>query len=364
MHVSVHRSEAQVDASPYPGTVASIPSVADHGDKLTSVLADVLVATLGEGVEPSGVTHLSGGASRQTWSLDAIRPDGTVERLVLRQDHPGAPPSGLLLEAALLEAAKTTGVPVPDVVATGTMSSLAAADSDPDGDSDDDGAGVAYILMRFVEGETIPKRILNDVRLAGARHLLASQCGTALAAIHRIPPSEAPGLPDGDPLEQLNDLLESLGEPHPALELGLRWLAVHRPPLRVETVVHGDFRNGNLIVGPGGLRAVIDWELAHVSDPLEDLGWLCAKAWRFGSKLPVGGFGTVDQLVDAYESAGGVVVDRAALGWWEMFGTLRWGVICIVQAMTHLTGVMRSVELAAIGRRVSEVEWDILAMLR
>ena len=346
------------------GTIGSIRSVLDLNDEFTSALSGVLEDRLGAGVEICGVTRLSGGASRQTWSFDATGPDGMVERLVLRQDHPGAPPSGLELEAALLEAAQRNGVPVPDVVATATIASFARFDVGSDGGEDADNPGVSSIVMSFVEGETIPKKVLHDVHLAGARQVLASQCGTALAAIHRISPAEVPGLPAGDPLEQLHTQLESLGEPHPALELGLRWLGVHRPPIQARTVVHGDFRNGNLIVGPGGMRAVIDWELAHVSEPLEDLGWLCAKAWRFGSKLPVGGFGTVDQLVDSYESAGGVPVDRAALGWWEMFGTLRWGVICIVQAMTHLSGTVRSVELAAIGRRVCEVEWDILAMLR
>jgi hypothetical protein len=127
--------------------------------------------------------------------------------------------------------------------------------------------------------------------------------------------------------------------------------------------VHGDFRNGNLIVGPDGVRAVLDWELAHLGDPLEDLGWLCVKAWRFGSPLPVGGFGPVEDLVAGYERAGGRRVDLSALRWWEVLGTLRWGVICIVQTVTHLSGAVRSVELAAIGRRVCEVEWDLLELL-
>ena len=128
-------------------------------------------------------------------------------------------------------------------------------------------------------------------------------------------------------------------------------------------MVHGDFRNGNLIVGPDGLRAVLDWELAHRGDPLEDLGWLCVRAWRFGAEPRVGGFGSVDELVGAYEATAGEVVDRDALHWWEVLGTLKWGIICVVQAATHLTGVVRSVELAAIGRRVCEVEHDLLLLL-
>jgi aminoglycoside phosphotransferase (APT) family kinase protein len=124
--------------------------------------------------------------------------------------------------------------------------------------------------------------------------------------------------------------------------------------------VHGDFRNGNLIVGPEGVRSVLDWELTHIGDPIEDLGWLCANAWRFGGELPVGGFGTYDDLIAGYESASGETVDRAALNWWEAAANLSWGVICIAQANTHRSGAVRSVELAAIGRRVCETEWDLL----
>jgi aminoglycoside phosphotransferase (APT) family kinase protein len=127
--------------------------------------------------------------------------------------------------------------------------------------------------------------------------------------------------------------------------------------------VHGDFRLGNFIVGPGGLEAVLDWELAHLGDPMEDLGWLCVKAWRFGARPPVGGFGEYDELFGAYGAAAGVEVDPEAVHWWEVLGTLKWGVMCIMQASTHLNGFSRSVELAAIGRRVCENEHDLLALL-
>ena len=128
--------------------------------------------------------------------------------------------------------------------------------------------------------------------------------------------------------------------------------------------MHGDFRNGNLVVGPDGLRAVLDWELAHLGDPLEDLGWLCVKSWRFGvTDQRVGGFGDVDALSAGYLDAGGEPVDAARLAWWEAFGTLKWGVICEVQAQTHLQGLVRSVELATLGRRIAEMEWDLLDLL-
>lgn len=314
-------------------------------------MATIVGGALGKPVLVEGVTRLPGGASRETWSFSVRDPGDrgdAVTRLVLRRDPPGAPVSGLRLEAALLQAAARAEVPVPRVVASGDESA---------------GLGATFMIMAFVEGETIPRRILRDEHLAQVRPVLAEQCGRALAAIHRIPPVEIPGLAGGDPVEQLRGLLDRLGQPHPAFELGLRWLAETRPPRSADTVVHGDFRNGNLIVGAEGIRAVLDWELAHRGDPLEDLGWLCVKAWRFGSSLPVGGFGTVEQLVSAYQGAGGRTVDTDVLHWWQTLGTLRWGIICIVQALTHTTGAVRSVELAAIGRRVSEVEWDLLELL-
>ncbi|MEV1179372.1 phosphotransferase family protein, partial [Nonomuraea sp. NPDC049784] len=233
------------------------------------------------------------------------------------------------------------GVPVPEVVSSGG----------------------SYILMTRVPGETIPRKILRDDAYAAARPRLAAQCGQALAAIHRMPASGLPQEVDDDPLRRWRDVLDLLGEPHPVFELALRRLAADRPGSTRRTVVHGDFRNGNLIVGPEGIRAVLDWELAHLGDPLEDLGWLCVKAWRFGSPLPVGGFGDYDELISSYERAGGHPVDRDALRWWETFGVLKWGIICVMQTMRHLRGGARSVELAAIGRRVCENEWDLLRML-
>jgi aminoglycoside phosphotransferase (APT) family kinase protein len=316
----------------------------DLSEQLTAALRPVL----GPGVKVEGLARSPGGASRETWIFRASGPDDASRRLVLRRDPAGSPPSGLRLEGALLRAAHRVGVPVPGVVVVG----------------DDNAAlGAGSIIMDFVEGETIPRRILRDEGLAEARERLAAGCGRVLAAIHRIPPTDVPGLPGGDPVEQLRAIVDRLGQPHPAFELAFRWLGDNRPPRSAQGVVHGDFRNGNLIVGPDGIRAVLDWELAHLGDPLEDLGWLCVKAWRFGAGLPVGGFGTVDQLVGAYEQASGTVVDRTALHWWEVLGTLRWGVICIVQTVTHLSGTVRSVELAAIGRRVCEVEWDLLELL-
>jgi hypothetical protein len=156
---------------------------------------------------------------------------------------------------------------------------------------------------------------------------------------------------------------ESVDDTSPTFERAHEWLIANRPPRGATTVVHGDLRLGNVIVDAHGLAAAIDWELVHVGDPLEDLGWLCVRAWRFGAPLEVGGVGTIDELVDAYESAGGRAVDRDALHWWLVQKTLQWGVGCMGQAAVHLTGAVRSHELAAIGRRVAEQEWDLIELL-
>jgi aminoglycoside phosphotransferase (APT) family kinase protein len=250
-------------------------------------------------------------------------------------------------EADLVRAAGSVGVPVPEVVAAGA----------------DDGFGGSWMVTRRVPGETIARRILRDDAYAGGRAVLAGQCGEALARLHALPVDAAPELQEVDQVAQFREVLDTLGEPHPAFELGFRWLAEHRPPPSGTVVLHGDFRLGNLIVGPDGLQAVIDWELAHLGDPLEDLAWPCVRAWRFGGESPVGGFGTREDLYGAYEAAGGRAVDPEAARWWEVLGTLKWGVMCIIQAATHLTGQSRSVELAAIGRRVCENEYDLLELI-
>ena len=289
------------------------------------------------------LSRLSGGASRETWSFVAVDQAGERRRLILRRDPPAGITRGMQMERALLVSALAAGVPVPAVV-----------------DGDD-----SSLILEHVEGETIPRRILRDDIYAAARDVVASQAGEALADVHRLPVDElAPVVPDSDEFDQYRSTLHSLAESYPVFEFAFRRLEMTRPPRSERVVVHGDFRMGNLSVGADGLRAVLDWELAHIGDPLEDLGWFCVRAWRFGSALPAGGVGSYDEFVGAYERASGQTVDRDALRWWEAFGTLRWGVICAVQASLHLSGAMRSVELAAIGRRVCEVEWDLLGYLR
>jgi aminoglycoside phosphotransferase (APT) family kinase protein len=230
----------------------------------------------------------------------------------------------------------------------------------------DDGLGAGFVMAR-IDGETIPRRILRDDAYASARPQLAGQCGAIAARIHGIDPASLPDLAvlgAEQQLAQQRALLDDFGEPHPAFELGLRELEHRLPPPAAPRLVHGDFRLGNFIVGPEGIRSVLDWELAHLGDPVEDLGWLCVKSWRFGvTDRLVGGFGDLAALLGAYEAAGGAPVDEDTVRFWVLLGTIKWGVICIAQSFTHLTGLVRSVELATLGRRVAEMEWDVLELL-
>jgi Ser/Thr protein kinase RdoA (MazF antagonist) len=191
--------------------------------------------------------------------------------------------------------------------------------------------------------------------------VLVGQLGEFAAGLHAIgPPADFPGI---NPVADLRATLATFGEFSPVFELAIAQLEADPPPPRRSVTVHGDLRLGNLIIGPDSLKAVIDWELVHAGNPAEDLGWLCVKAWRFGAGPPAAGLGTREELLAAYHAAGGADISLDELNWWEILGTLRWGVICMTQAEAHLSGAYRSVELAAIGRRVCEQEWDLLLLL-
>jgi aminoglycoside phosphotransferase (APT) family kinase protein len=307
----------------------------------TDELASLLSRALGD-AEVTDLRRLSGGASRETWRF---RADG--RDLVVQRQRAGDV-RDMLGEAAVVRAAAQAGVPVPELV---------AAERNADGS--------AWMVLAAVEGETIARKIQRDDDFAAARTVVVPQLGAALARIHRIDTTAVPQLDRIDQVAYYTELLDGLGQPHPVLELVRNWLLDHAPDAAsaAETVVHGDFRLGNVIVGDDGLRAVIDWELAHLGDPMEDLGWLCVKAWRFGGSPPVAGLGDYDELFAAYEAAGGAAVDPEVVRWWEVLGTWKWGVMCILQANVHLSGTARSHELAAIGRRVCENEYDLFLAL-
>ncbi len=308
-------------------------------------LSAALSTALG-GAPVSNLQRLSGGASRQTWSFSA------GDRPLILQRQRGGDARDMTVEVDVLRAAHAGRVAVPAVIASWTGA-----------DAVDGPLGASFMILEHVDGETIARKILRDDTFAAARPRLTADCAVALARLHAIDPGTVPALADTDQVELYRAALDTFGRPHPAFELAFRWLQQNRPTPTRRSVVHGDFRLGNLMVGPDGLRAVLDWELAHVGDPLEDLGWLCVKAWRFGSGQPVAGVGSYDQLFDAYERESGTAVDADAVRWWEVLGTLKWGIMCIVQTQSHLSGAVRSHELAAIGRRVCENEYDLFLAL-
>lgn len=306
--------------------------------EMSGALAGVLGATRIEDLRV-----LTGGASRATWAFTADdRP------LILRTGPPDEIHAGMELEAAALRRAADTGAPVPGIV---TASNSVEALGNP------------YLVCDFIAGETIVRKIartLDDT----SRSALLTQCAQALAQIHRADP-DGIGLAVSDPLQDWRRELDEMGDTTAPFEYAFRWLERHRPAPTAAVLAHGDFRMGNLIVADGQLAAVLDWELTHIGEAADDLAWFCIRAWRFGApkELGAGGLGSIEDFVTAYETAGGAPINREALHWWLVLATLRWGVICRYQYERHRCGQTRSVELAAIGRRVCETEHDLLTLL-
>lgn len=301
-----------------------------------------------------GLQRLTAGATQEVWRFELDEEAGRTP-IILRRAPGGTRVSetaiGLETEAQLLEAAAAVGVPAPAVRYV----------LEPD-----DGLGHGF-LMSFVEGETLGGRIVKSPELAGARTFLARQCGEILARLHTMDPDAFPRLKRATPAElvaQYKAVYATSDWPRPVFDLAFRWLEANCPPPPEHVrLVHGDFRNGNLMIGPDGVRAVLDWEIAHVGDPMEDLGWICTSPWRFGAiDKPVGGFGQREDLWAGYEAAGGVPVKREHAHWWEVFGSVRWGVMCAGMTAAF-RGADPSVERAVIARRTSENEIDLLRLL-
>lgn len=336
-------------------------------DAIMQVRLERLLArrTEAESVTIANLTRLLGGAVHHIWAFDASCRGGSLPgttALILRIDAPGREqPEVMALEYALLKVMHGAGVPVPRPLFAG-----------------DESLGAPSFIMERVPGETNPRWLLREERYAEARERMPRQLGEILARIHRVPIDRLPlellrGPPAGTPtaayeIEWLEAQYREVAlNPHPVFELVLRWLREQAPSVdrrrRPLVLVHGDYRVGNIIYDTSGIRAILDWEGAHLGDPMEDLGWLCIRAWRFGSDdLPVGGLGTRQQLAAGYEQ-GGLTIDWESWTFWEVLGNLRWGIATIIQARTHLDGQTRSQELAAIGRRTAETEFEILRLI-
>ncbi len=314
---------------------------------LSQALAPVVASVLDRAVAIENLRALTGGASRTTWAFDAVTADGH-RPLILRIGPPDDVHADMQTEARVQAAAAAAGAPVPRIlIADNSTAAL----------------GNPFLICEEVKGETIVRRIHRQLDDSGRQRLLR-QCAHALAAIHRAD-AHAAGSAAQDPLTQWRDRLDVMGDTTATFEWAFRWLAAHRPAPSPQRLVHGDYRMGNLIVNGSELAAVLDWELVHIGAAHEDLAWFCIRAWRFGAPPDrgAGGLGSVEDFLAAYEQASATTIERPVFHWWLVLATLRWGIICRYQAERHLSRQVRSVELATIGRRVCETEWDLLDLL-
>lgn len=326
-------------------------------DEFRAKLAAFIAQESGLEVEIESAAMLAGGASRDMWLIEA-RIGGGRERLVLRRDLPTSMHEGALTRAQefrLMQLAYAEGV----LVARPRF--LCADPTLLDG---------AFFLMDFVEGIAIGRKVVSAPELAEARQRLPEQMAEQLARIHRIDDSRLDFLkrPTGSPaqeaIRETYEILDRLNVSSPAFEFALRWAERHAPPCESLKLVHGDFRVGNLLVNASGLAAVADWEFAHWGDPDEELGYVCMRDWRFGvTRLRMGGLSEREPFLQAYERHSGRTVNRAAVDFWELLGNIRWGVICLAQANRHLSGRDPSVELASLGRRSAEMQYEMLRLI-
>ncbi len=311
----------------------------------------------------ANLVRLPGGASKETWAFDLATGQNGEEKmlpLVLRIERSSPLPASLDLEKEfqLLREMYGAGIQVPKPYWSGN-----------------EALGNPFYILARIKGETLVRRLQREDRYEKARKIIPGQLAEILARIHRISPGDAEFdfMPRRSRTDSpaLNELLfyESLldrfsPDPHPAIELVMRWLKGHLPPARDQVLLHGDYRLGNIIFNEQGVQSILDWELAHIGDPHEDIGYISVQAWRFGQDAkPIGGIGLREDFYQAYEQAGGHPLDRESLVYWEIFGNLKWAVITILQTIPFLQGASRSIELASLGRKTAEVELQMLAFL-
>lgn len=311
----------------------------------------------------AAVERLSGGASQETYRL-RIETETGDRQLALRRSQGGkqeearaversAP--GLRIEAKLMQVARENGIPEPEVFYV----------LEPD---DELGGG---FVMEWLDGIALGARIVRSPDLAEVRPKLARQCGEILGRLHTIDlkahglDRDLASLSAADFIEQTRGRYEALDTPQPMIDFTARWLMENLPESPDQTLVHNDFRNGNLMVDRTGVNAVLDWEIAHIGDPMRDLGWICTNSWRYGAgpDLPVGGFGTYEDLFAGYEATSGKAVDLKRVQYWEVFGSFWWAVSTLGMTQHYRQGLDRSVERVTIGRRTTECQVDCVNLL-
>jgi aminoglycoside phosphotransferase (APT) family kinase protein len=332
------------------------------GDRVRKGLEEFLSQLWDEPVSIENLQPASAGARRQNLFFDAKRGTESGESLSLVATitpNQAMQVMDVEVEADTLRLAEAAGTPVAHVVASTSDTSF---------------VGGPFFITTRVAGETIPRRVLRLIEShPGLGAELAQQCGQALARLHAIDPSKGraelarpgPVSPAEHAIAVTEALMDALLQPSPAYALGLRWLVRQLPdPPDRTAILHGDFRNGNIIVDEQGLRAALDWEVAKIGDPMEDLAWLCMRMWRFrNDALEVGGFGSASDLRAGYEAMGGQW-RQESFHWWKVLCTLRWGLGLAGQAAAHLSGSVPSIVMAASGRRVAELEYDVLMLIR
>ena len=273
-----------------------------------------------------------------------------VRRSVVKDKAVMAIPKNM--EAKIQKIVKEYGAPVPEII----MEFSEGAE-----------IGEGYV-MQSVGGETIPRKILRDDSYKNIRNKLPYEIGKSLAQIHKTRLEKLQDLEEitfSESLEKLFIIYESFDQPQPVFDLAFKWLENQKILDYEEVLVHGDYRFGNFIISEKKLESIIDWELAHIGNPMEDLGWLCVRSWRFGNvNKRAAGLGDVDDLIAGYESNSKIKIDKSQLDMWQLYGSLKWGIICMVQTFAHLSGAVKSLEKAAIGRRVSETEFDLMNMIK
>ena len=273
-----------------------------------------------------------------------------VRRSVVKDKAVMAIPKNM--EAKIQKIVKEYGAPVPEII----MEFSEGAE-----------IGEGYV-MQSVGGETIPRKILRDDSYKNIRNKLPYEIGKSLAQIHKTRLEKLQDLEKitfSESLEKLFIIYESSDQPQPVFDLAFKWLENQKILDYEEVLVHGDYRFGNFIISEKKLESIIDWELAHIGNPMEDLGWLCVRSWRFGNvNKRAAGLGDVDELIAGYEANSKIKIDKSQLDMWQLYGSLKWGIICMVQTFAHLSGAVKSLEKAAIGRRVSETEFDLMNMIK
>ncbi|MEM7467250.1 MAG: phosphotransferase family protein [Pseudomonadota bacterium] len=323
-------------------------------DEIVLCLERCMRRHFGQRVSVANVKLATLGGSNRTILFDLVE-GRSKRRLVSRQETYTLDPSPFLppeTQFKLLRLAYEFELAVPEPI----------LEFEP---SDQLGRGH---VVAHVSGETLPKRLLNDEEFSAARKIFPQQAGEFLAALHTIPAQRADFLANIvdsiDPLRAQIERYDYYGEPHPAIEFAFRWLDKNKPPTEHRTLIHGDFRVGNMLIDASGIKAVLDWECAHLGDPMADLGWLMTPAWRFGHfDLPVGGVGHKEDLYQAYEAAGGQRVDEERVRWWQIFGSLRWCIFNLMQVHGHRVGGRRSPAFAACGRNAALIEYEMLQMI-